>query len=151
MKRISSSQAFTIVEIMIALAIIGVLAAITVPLYLNHKEDARISKAIMDVNNIGQVVLEFFHERKAYPASLADVGMEGRKDPWGNAYEYLPDPGLNKGQARKDRNLVPLNSDFDLYSKGKDGQTAAPLTAKKSHDDIVRANNGRFVGLGSDY
>lgn len=55
------------------------------------------------------------------------------------------------GQARKDRNLVPINSDFDLYSMGRDGQSAPPLTAKVSRDDIVRANNGGFVGLASDY
>lgn len=54
-------------------------------------------------------------------------------------------------QPRKDRFLVPINSDFDLYSMGKDRETVAPLTAKKSHDDIVRANDGAFVGLASDF
>jgi general secretion pathway protein G len=46
---------------------------------------------------------------------------------------------------------VPINSDFDLYSVGKDGQSQDPLTAPVSRDDIVRANNGRFVGLASTY
>ena len=46
---------------------------------------------------------------------------------------------------------MPLNSDFDLYSMGPDGQTATPLTAKASRDDIVRANNGGFIGVASDY
>jgi general secretion pathway protein G len=46
---------------------------------------------------------------------------------------------------------VPINSDFDLYSVGRDGQSAPALTAKVSQDDIVRANNGGFVGLASDY
>jgi len=55
------------------------------------------------------------------------------------------------GQARKDRNLVPINSDFDLYSVGRDGQSAPALTAKVSQDDVVRANNGGFVGLARDY
>jgi general secretion pathway protein G len=34
---------------------------------------------------------------------------------------------------------------------GKDGKTAAPLTAKASRDDVIRANDGRFIGLGSEY
>lgn len=51
------------------------------------------------------------------------------------------------GGARKDRFLVPINSDFDIYSMGRDGQTVAPLTAKKSHDDIIRASDGGFYGL----
>jgi general secretion pathway protein G len=56
-----------------------------------------------------------------------------------------------KGQARKDHSLVPLNSDYDLYSTGPDGATASPLTAQASRDDILRANNGRFVGPASMY
>ncbi len=46
---------------------------------------------------------------------------------------------------------MPINSDYDLWSSGKDGASSPPLTAKPSRDDIVRANNGRFVGLASDF
>ncbi len=46
---------------------------------------------------------------------------------------------------------MPINSDFDLYSMGKDGRSVGPLTARHSRDDIVRASNGRFVGLAEDY
>jgi general secretion pathway protein G len=52
---------------------------------------------------------------------------------------------------RKDHLLAPVNADFDLYSMGKDGQSMVPFTAKASRDDIVRANNGGYVGLVSDY
>jgi general secretion pathway protein G len=34
---------------------------------------------------------------------------------------------------------------------GADGITKLALTAKESYDDIIRANNGTFVGLGADY
>ena len=44
-----------------------------------------------------------------------------------------------------------MNSDFDLYSVGNDGDSESPLSAKASRDDIVRANNGAFIGLGEDY
>jgi general secretion pathway protein G len=55
------------------------------------------------------------------------------------------------GGARKDRFLVPINSDFDLYSMGVDGESVGPLTAKKSHDDIIRANDGGYYGLASNF
>ena len=58
---------------------------------------------------------------------------------------------ITPGQARKDRALVPINSDFDLFSTGRDGQSMGPLTAPSSQDDIVRASDGAFVGLGRDY
>jgi general secretion pathway protein G len=56
-----------------------------------------------------------------------------------------------KGSIRKDKNLVPINSDFDLYSKGPDGKSTPPLTAKDSLDDIVRANDGGYFGVASKY
>jgi general secretion pathway protein G len=46
---------------------------------------------------------------------------------------------------------VPINSDFDFYSMGKDGRTTAPLTAAQSQDDVIRASDGGFIGLGKDY
>ncbi len=55
------------------------------------------------------------------------------------------------GQVRRDRFLVPINSDFDLYSIGKDGGSQAPFTAMDSRDDIVRANDGGYVGLASGF
>jgi general secretion pathway protein G len=48
---------------------------------------------------------------------------------------------------RKDRFLVPINSRFDLYSMGRDRASVPPLTAKVSQDDIIRADDGAFVGL----
>ncbi len=57
----------------------------------------------------------------------------------------------SKGKPRKDRFLHPINSDYDLYSMGKDGESVEPLTAKKSHDDVIRANDGGFVGLAVEF
>jgi general secretion pathway protein G len=58
---------------------------------------------------------------------------------------------MGMAEVRKDRNLVPINTDFDLYSVGPDGDSQAPLTAAASRDDIVRANDGRFIGKAEDY
>ena len=46
---------------------------------------------------------------------------------------------------------MPLNSTYDLYSMGKDGQSQSPLTAKASLDDVIRANDGGFIGLAAHY
>jgi general secretion pathway protein G len=80
--------------------------------------------------------------------------MDELKDPWGNPYQYLSFEtvkGNDKGKFRKDRNLVPINSDYDLYSMGPDGKSSGPLTAAASRDDIIRAGNGSFVGIAEDY
>ncbi len=61
------------------------------------------------------------------------------------------DGGGQADRARKDHNLHPLNSDFDLYSMGPDGKSQPALTAKVSWDDVIRASDGGFVGRASRY
>ena len=55
------------------------------------------------------------------------------------------------GKMRRDRFLKPLNSDYDLYSVGKDGESKRNLDARKSWDDVIRAVNGLYVGLASEF
>lgn len=52
---------------------------------------------------------------------------------------------------RRDRYLFPLNTDYDLFSLGPDHQTATSLGEGVGLDDVIRANNGGFFGLASDY
>ena len=80
------------------------------------------------------------------PDNLNDLGRGNILDPWGNPYQFLNFANVKGvGKMRKDRNLVPINAHFDLYSMGKDGKSQTPLTAKASPDDIIRANNGSFI------
>ena len=53
--------------------------------------------------------------------------------------------------ARWKKNDFPITTDFDLYSMGPDGQTQQNLQSAKSKDDIVRADEGAFVGKASTY
>ena len=57
----------------------------------------------------------------------------------------------SRGRPRKDRFLHPINSDYDLYSMGKDGESVEPLTAQKSHDDVIRASDGGYYGLAKNF
>ena len=145
---------FTLIEIMIAIAIVGTLAAIAIPNYIGYKNRALIVEAMEEMRRIEGAITVYMAENGEFPDSLNDVGLGNLKDPWGNPYEYLRIDGgglKGKGKLRKNRSLVPVNSDYDLYSKGKDGKSQTPFTAKSSQDDIVRANDGGFLGLVSDY
>jgi general secretion pathway protein G len=145
-------RGFTFIEIGLALAVIAVLVAIALPSYSRYRERVQVAQAVIDIGNLQSLIVQYYYNNQAYPNSLTDIGQAGMRDPWGNAYQYtnLSAPG-STGAARKNRSLVPINSDFDLYSRGKDGASASPLTASTSRDDIVRANDGRFIGLASDY
>ncbi|WP_020586710.1 prepilin-type N-terminal cleavage/methylation domain-containing protein [Desulfobacter curvatus] len=142
---------FTLIELMIVVAIIGTLAAIATPIYLNLKDKVRVTIAISDIKAIEKNILVYYVEFDVFPPDLAAIGMANLTDPWGNPYRYLPVAGTPSGQLRKDHFMVPVNSDYDLYSMGPDGRSTGPFTAEASRDDIVRANDGGFVGLVSNY
>ncbi len=144
-------KGFTLIEGMMAVAILGVAIAISIPIYNGYKLKVNNAIAVTDIVNI-QVAIESFNQANdVYPNSLADVNMNLLLDPWGTPYEYLNLDGVPIGQMRKDQALVPINSDYDLYSKGPDGLSVKPLTAAHSRDDIVRGNNGGFIGVAEDY
>jgi general secretion pathway protein G len=144
---------YSLVELLIVVAIIAILAAIAIPGYQEMLYNAQIVSAVADIKQISSAITAYRLSSGQYPASLQDVGMDGKLDPWGRPYEYLQIAGKKgkNGEVRKDKNLVPLNSDYDLYSCGRDGMSVSPLTAQQSRDDIVRANNGAFVGLATNY
>lgn len=147
--------AFTLVELLITLVILATLTAIAVPSYQSHIQKAKQSQAVKEIAEISMTIERFHSLNSTYPANLAALGAEAPgNDPWGHAYGYLAidvSPAPANGAIRKDKNLNPLNSDYDLYSKGPDGQTQKQLTAAKARDDIVRAGNGGFIGLASEH
>lgn len=144
-------RGFTLLELVLALALAALLVGVAVPGYTSFVNRARNDRATGEIAALAAQLYRYQTNRGDFPATLAEAGLDGRLDPWGNPYQYLRIAGANPGDLRRDRNLNPLNTDFDLYSKGRDGTSVTALTAAKSQDDIVRANNGAFIGLGKDY
>lgn len=146
------NMAFTLLDSMMAVAVMGILLAIAVPSYTRYMVRTRTSVAVADIYAIHMAIDRYIMEKGDPPPDLAAIRKDGMLDPWDNPYVYLSFEGLHGlGQMRKDKNLVPINSEYDLYSMGPDGKSVAPLTARASRDDIVMANDGQFVGLAADY
>lgn len=148
-------RGFSLLELLIALVVLSILSAMAMPAYDQFTERARVGQAVADIGQIDMEIEKFLANNFDYPASLADLPGGTPVDPWGQPYQYLQirnndEPGL-RGRLRKDRNLVPINSDYDLYSLGDDGDSRPPLTARPSQDDIVRAGDGGFVGLAEEF
>ena len=145
-------RGFTLTEILIAVAILAVMVSVAIPSFERHRQRTLILRAVSDIGLMSVAINNYQVENMNLPPSLAAVGYGNRMDPWDRPYEYL-NLGAKKGngQARKDKKLAPLNSDFDLYSRGKDGLTQGPLNAKASRDDVVRARDGKFIGFATDF
>jgi general secretion pathway protein G len=122
--------AFTLLELMVVVVILGILAAFVVPRISKRPEDARVTKAKIEIANLEQALELYYLDNGTYPTTeqglraLIEKPQSGEipenwkaggylakpkmpEDPWGNKYQYLA-PGEH-------------NSDFDLYSLGKDG------------------------------
>ena len=145
-------RGFTLVEIVIVIAIAGILVWIGIPVVQGYMDRARVAQAVTEIGDMSTKIRAQIRSKGALPDSLDAAGFGGRVDPWGHPYQYLNlFTSKGNGVARKDKKLAPLNSDFDLYSVGADGDTAASLVNAKSRDDIVRARDGGFIGLASDF
>ena len=119
-------RAFTLIELMVVLVSIGVLAALIVPNVIERADDARVTAAKTDVNNLMQALKLYRLDNQRYPT--AEQGLQALlarpttgpaapnwkpyveklpNDPWGRAYQYM-NPGI-KGE-------------IDVLSLGADGQ-----------------------------
>lgn len=79
MKNIATPRrsAFTLVEILVVLAIIGILSAILFPVFKSAQENARQTNCISNLQQIGLAVQQYYQDTKRYPDSLLDLLPEG--------------------------------------------------------------------------
>lgn len=133
----------TMIELLAVLAIVGSLSTVAVPKYHQLADNARVAQAIGDLRAI-QTMLE---TRDSLPDTISGLGLN-TTDPWGNPIVYVKFPN---GAPRVDRFGVALNTSYDLYSIGRDGATSSSLGASVSLDDVVRANDGGFLGQAAKF
>ncbi len=123
--RSSIVRGFTLIELMIVVVILGLLATTVMPKILSRPDQARQTKATVDIRAIQSALAMFKTDVGRFPttaeglqALVTNPGLKGfdsdgylervPTDPWGNPYIYIS-PGLQ-------------SKDYDLKSLGKDGE-----------------------------
>ena len=148
-----TQRGVTLLELMIALVMVAILGLAASASYSAYVERAKVAGAVGEIGKIHIAIQKFLlAENSGYPANLAELGLDDLLDPWGNPYQYLVVEGLgNNGAVRKDKNLVPVNRHYDVYSMGGDGRTASPFTSTLGKDDVVLAGDGTYFGVAADF
>jgi len=140
-------RGFTLVELLVVCAIIGILSGIGLSGFAKVRVQARNTRAAQEIRSLEKDISAYAVEKGAYPASLNDIGREDLIDPWGNRYEYrLYSPGNMRQISGTEQNL-----DYDLFSVGADGDFEQNLLDPKSRDDVIRLNEGGWVGYVANY
>ena len=119
------SSGFTLIEIMVVVAVIGILAAAIIPQFMTTKYEAKVSAAKGDIAVLENALEQFNIHMDRFPTTdeglnalvHAPAGEEQkwrspyikqlRNDPWGNPYQYRY-PGQRHPTS------------FDLWSRGSD-------------------------------
>jgi general secretion pathway protein G len=149
-----SSRGFSLIELLVVMGIILIIVTLAVPHLMAALDEARVTRATGELHAI-EVNITIYQATNngALPADLTQIEATSLIDPWGNPYQYFNHAtGTgNGGILRTDLFLVPLNEDYDLYSLGKDGLTAAGLGSAVSLDDIIRGSSGAYTGPAAQY
>ncbi|MCP4549868.1 MAG: prepilin-type N-terminal cleavage/methylation domain-containing protein [bacterium] len=152
-------RGFTLIELAIVLMLMIIILAGSFLAIQGYLTRTMIARAVTEIRMVEKEIILFQASCGEYPSSLEEIDRQNLLDPWGVPYVYtrilggLAAAAMNDGDVpcRFGPDNNPLNTDFDLFSCGKDAASSRSIAARSSRDDVIRARNGLFIGLAANF
>ena len=100
-------QGFTLIELMIVVAIIGILAAIAIPAYQDYTIRAQVSEGLSLADGAKTAVAEFYTNRGIFPTTNASAGLAAKASITGN---YVSSVGVGATDGSGNGILVTFSN-----------------------------------------
>ncbi|HEZ4093163.1 TPA: pilin [Neisseria meningitidis] len=142
-------KGFTLIELMIVIAIVGILAAVALPAYQDYTARAQVSEAILLAEGQKSAVTEYYLNHGIWPGDNNSAGVATSTDIKG---KYVKSVEVKNGVVTAEMKSSGVNKEIQgkklsLWAKRQDGSVkwfcGQPVTRTAADSDDVAAANGK--------
>ncbi|QEN68477.1 prepilin-type cleavage/methylation domain-containing protein [Neisseria meningitidis] len=153
-------KGFTLIELMIVIAIVGILAAVALPAYQDYTARAQVSEAILLAEGQKSAVTEYYLNHGIWPANNSSAGVATSANIKG---KYVQSVEVNNGVVTATMLSSGVNNEIkgkklSLWAKRQDGSVkwfcGQPVTrddAKATNDEVTAATGNSNNGINTKH
>ncbi|HGG9629280.1 TPA: pilin [Neisseria meningitidis] len=146
-------KGFTLIELMIVIAIVGILAAVALPAYQDYTARAQVSEAILLAEGQKSAVTEYYLNHGEWPGDNNSAGVASASDIKG---KYVEKVEVAKGVVTAEMKSTGVNKEIkgkklSLWAKRQDGSVkwfcGQPVTrdAKATNDEVTKTADNNEI------